>query len=228
LIKIIDTGPGIRPESAEAVFAPFERLDAANSDVEGTGIGLALSRSLAEAMGGTLTLDSVPGQGSTFILDLPIVEGPVERFERLDGSGSQTEPAPHASATHKVLYIEDNLSNLRLIERVLTRRPDVTLVSAMQGRLGLELAREHRPMLILLDLHLADIGGEEILSKLLADPATAAIPVVIVSADATPGQVARLLTAGAVAYLTKPIDIDQLLHEIDAATNRRDRLTAGR
>src|SRR5439155_9595873 len=110
----------------------------------------------------------------------------------------------------------------RLIERVLTRRPDVSLVSAMQGRLGLALAREHLPIMILLDLHLADIGGEEILSQLLADPLTASIPVVIVSADATPGQIGRLLAAGAAAYLTKPIDIDQLLHEVDAASSRRD------
>jgi signal transduction histidine kinase/ActR/RegA family two-component response regulator len=222
LVKIVDTGPGISPEFAEAVFAPFERLGAANSDVEGTGIGLALSRRLAEAMGGTLTLESVLREGSTFTLDLPLVEGPVERFERLDRPASAPPPATNGSATRKVLYIEDNLSNLRLIERVLTRRPDVSLVSAMQGRLGLALAREHLPIMILLDLHLADIGGEEILSQLLADPLTASIPVVIVSADATPGQIGRLLAAGAVAYLTKPIDIDQLLHEVDAASSRRD------
>jgi signal transduction histidine kinase/CheY-like chemotaxis protein len=228
LVKVTDTGPGLRAESAEAVFAPFERLDAASTDVEGTGIGLALSRRLAEAMGGTLTFQSVIGEGSTFILDLPLVEGPVERYERLDEPVRRTELSPDSSALHAVLYIEDNLSNLRLIERVLTRRPHVSLLSAMQGRLGLELAREHLPMLILLDLHLADVGGEEILRLLLADPVTASIPVVIVSADATHGQVTRLLAAGAAAYLTKPIDIDQLLDQVDAAVIRRDQHVATR
>ena len=220
-VKVTDTGPGIRAEDREAVFAPFERLDAVHGEVEGTGIGLALSRRLAEAMGGALTFESVLGKGSTFILDLPVAEEPVGRYERLGDLEPQVSAALNGAARDPVLYIEDNLSNLRLIERVMSRRPDVALISAMQGRLGLALAREHLPMLILLDLHLADVGGEEILRQLLADPATASIPVVMVSADATPGQVARLLCAGAAAYLTKPIDIDQLLHQVDAAVLRR-------
>ena len=222
LVKVSDTGPGIAPGSAEAVFAPFERLAAANTDVEGTGIGLALSRSLAEAMGATLTFESVVGQGSTFILDLPRAEGQLERFERLDDRASRSDPAANGSLVHKVLYIEDNIPNLRLIERVLSRRPEVTLVPAMQGRLGLALAHEHLPTLILLDLHLADIGGEKVLAELLADPVTAHIPVVIVSADATLNQVGRLLAAGAAAYLTKPINVDELLEHVDDAIRRAD------
>jgi PAS domain S-box-containing protein len=219
-ISVADTGPGIRPELMSRLFAPFDRLDAGQTDVEGTGIGLTLSKSLAEAMGGTLSVDSVPGQGSVFSLNLPRVEGPVERYERL-----QPEPAklavhaPNGHAEpgqrHKVLYIEDNPSNLRLIERILARRGDIDVVSAMQGRFGIELARQHHPSLILLDLHLPDISGEEILRRLLDDPATASIPVVMVTADATVGQVQRLLSAGAVAYLTKPLDVARLLSLVD-------------
>ncbi len=219
-ISVADTGPGIRPELMDRLFAPFDRLDAGQTDVEGTGIGLALAKSLAEAMGGILSVESVLGQGSTFSVDLPRVEGPVERYERL-----QSEPATLAAVPvhshsepgqrHKVLYIEDNPSNLRLIERILGRRGDVEILAAMQGRFGIDLARQHRPSLILLDLHLPDISGEEILRRLLDDPLTASIPVVMVTADATAGQVQRLLSAGAAAYLTKPLDVAQLLGLLD-------------
>jgi CheY-like chemotaxis protein len=219
-INVADTGPGIRPEQMDRLFSPFDRLDAASTDIEGTGIGLALSRNLAEAMGGVLVVESIVGRGSTFSVELPLVEGPVERYERL-----QPEPIPAATApsnghreggpTHKLLYIEDNPSNLRLIERILARREDVVVVSAMQGRFGIELARQHQPTLILLDLHLPDISGEEILRRLRDDPLTSSIPVVMVTADATPGQVQRLLSAGAAAYLTKPLDVAALLKVVD-------------
>jgi len=116
-----------------------------------------------------------------------------------------------------VLYIEDNLSNLRLLERILARRPGVTLLSAMQGLRGLELARDHEPHLIILDLHLPDLPGTDVLRRLLADPKTKAIPVIILSADATPGQISKLLEQGARAYLTKPLDVAELLSLIDAA-----------
>jgi len=219
-ISVADTGPGIRPEMMSRLFAPFDRLDAGHTDVEGTGIGLTLSKSLAEAMGGTLSAESVPGQGSTFSLDLPRVEGPVERYERMQPVPSTvTVQPPNGNIApgerHKVLYIEDNPSNLRLIERILARRGDVDVVSAMQGRFGIELARQHHPSLILLDLHLPDINGEEVLRRLVDDPLTSSIPVVMVTADATAGQVQRLLSAGASAYLTKPLDVARLLGLLD-------------
>jgi PAS domain S-box-containing protein len=219
-ISVADTGPGIRPELMGRLFAPFDRLDAGQTDVEGTGIGLALAKSLAEAMGGTLSVESVLGQGSTFSVELPRVEGPVERYERLQPEQATLVAAPandHAEPgrRHTVLYIEDNPSNLRLIERILARRGDIDVVSAMQGRFGIDLARQHHPSLILLDLHLPDISGEEILRRLLDDPLTASIPVVMVTADATIGQVQRMLSAGAAAYLTKPLDVAQLLGLLD-------------
>jgi CheY-like chemotaxis protein len=119
------------------------------------------------------------------------------------------------SARHKVLYIEDNLSNLKLIDRILAKRGDVEVVSAMQGRLGVELARQLQPRMILLDLHLPDVPGEGVLRRLREDPRTASIPVVMVTADATAGQVQRLVSAGATAYLTKPLDVSLLLQVVD-------------
>jgi signal transduction histidine kinase/ActR/RegA family two-component response regulator len=216
-INVTDTGPGIRPEHLGLLFTPFERLGAEQTDTEGTGIGLALSLRLAEAMGGTLDVTTAVGQGSTFWVELPVVEGPVQRHERLGDAAPAAEPAPHAGRRRTVLHIEDNLSNLKLVERVLAQRPGVEVIAAMQGRLGLELAREHRPALVLLDLHLPDLGGDQVLERLRDDPETAAIPVVIASADATPGQVRRLLAAGAAAYLTKPLDVRELLRLLDEA-----------
>jgi len=212
-ITVADTGPGIRAEDLERLFVAFDRLGAEQTDVQGTGVGLALSRRLMEAMGGAIEVESSLGQGSRFLLRLPMVEGPLEQYDRLDGGATERSRAPgDASATrHKILYIEDNLSNLRLVERVLARRGDVEVIAAMQGRMGLSLAREHQPAAILLDLHLPDLGGEEVLRLIREDPVTEGIPVIVLSADATHGQAGRLLAEGADAYLTKPLDVAQLL-----------------
>jgi signal transduction histidine kinase/CheY-like chemotaxis protein len=214
-IQVTDTGPGIPREQFGLLFTPFERLGADQTTVEGTGIGLALSRRLAEVMGATMDVDSTVGRGSTFTIEFPVVEGPVERVERLDELRGTAVAGKVGAERPAVLHIEDNLSNIKLIERVLAQRPGVNLIPAMQGRLGLELARQHRPILILLDLNLADISGEEVLHMLRDDPGTAQIPVAIVSADAMPRQVQRLLSGGASAYLTKPIDVRQLLDLVD-------------
>lgn len=216
-VGVHDTGPGIRPEHIDLLFTPFERLGAEHTTVEGTGIGLALSRRLADAMGGTLDVETAPGQGSTFWLTLPVVEGPVDRYERLHGG--LTEPtATDGRPVRTVLYIEDNLANLRLVERILASDPTVELVAAMQGRLGVDLAREHRPALILLDLHLPDMAGDEVLRQLRDDPVTRGIPVAILSADATPGQIRRLLAEGAHSYLTKPLDVAELRQLVETVS----------
>ncbi len=213
-IDIADTGSGIAPEHLHLLFEPFERLGAAQTDIEGTGIGLALSRRLAEAMGGTLDVETAVGRGSTFWVELPVVESPVERHARLDAN-LPVATTPGNGHPHAVVYIEDNLSNLRLVERLLERRGDVELVAAMQGRLGLDLVRQQHPLLVLLDLHLPDIDGEEVLRQLRDDPATATIPVVMLSAEATPGHAQRLVAAGAHSYLTKPLDVRQFLAVLD-------------
>lgn len=215
-ISVTDTGVGIPAERLGLLFTPFERLGAEHTSEEGTGIGLALSLKLAQAMGGTLTATSKLGRGSTFIVELPRVEGPVQRYERLNGPPEPVE-ATVGVGRRVVLHVEDNLSNLTLIERILAQRTGIQVVAAMHGRLGLELARQHQPALILLDLHLPDMGGEHVLQRLRDDPATSTIPVVIISADATPGHMRRLLSAGATAYLTKPIDVRELLRVLDDA-----------
>jgi CheY-like chemotaxis protein len=208
-IDVADTGPGIQPDHLDRLFTPFDRLGAERTDVEGTGVGLALSRRLAEAMGGTIEVSSVAGEGSHFWVTLPAAEDPVAGYERLC-----PDPAPDGNLSiaseQRLLYIEDNLSNLRLVERVLARHPGIKVVPAIQGRVGLELALETSPAVILLDLHLPDMDGEEVLRRLRSEPRTATTPVIILSADATPGQVERLLAGGADMYLTKPLDVSLL------------------
>jgi len=212
-VLVSDTGSGIPAEKMGRLFTPFDRLDTEQSDVEGTGLGLALSKRLMEVMGGRIGAESVVGQGSTFWVELPVVEGPVGQLHRM---GSGLLPPTHAPGKAKtVLYVEDNLSNLQLVEQILTHRPAIRLLTAMQGRLGLDLAREHRPDLILLDLNLPDLHGSQMLSLLQADPQTQEIPVVMISADATPHQIEHFLAAGVRAYLTKPIDVKQFLQVMD-------------
>jgi PAS domain S-box-containing protein len=210
-IRVIDTGMGVPAHRLDELFTPFSRLGAEQSDVEGTGLGLALSRRLCEAMGGTLTLDSTTPDGSVFLVRLDAAESPLRVFE----SGAHF---PAVRATYRdtaLLYIEDNLANLSLVETILLARPGWRVLPALQGQLGVELAREHRPELILLDLHLPDIPGDEVLRRLRADPRTATTPIVIVSADATPTSVERLRVMGANAYLTKPLDVDEFLRVVD-------------
>ena len=206
-LVVQDTGVGISSPLLARLFQPFERLDA-SPNIEGTGLGLALCRRLVEAMGGSIGVDSEPGRGSSFWVDLmgdSGSESPVPEIETADLVDSAL-PVPV-----KVLYVEDNASNVRLVERLLHRLPGVALVTAGTGRAGVDLAARHRPGLILLDMHLPDIPGEEVLTLLRSDPRTQATPVIGVSADATPGRRNALLAAGASDYLTKPLDVPVFL-----------------
>jgi CheY-like chemotaxis protein len=211
-LSVADTGAGIPVDLQSRLFTPFDRLGAATTAIEGTGLGLALSKHLIEAMDGRIGLDSADGSGSTFWIDLP--EAPLPSLHE-----SADQPASvgdsNAARVGTVLYVEDNPANLRLVERLLLQRSAIRLVSAQQGREGLALAREHRPDLILTDLHLPDISGEQLLREVLADRQLKGTPVVILSADATPGQRRRLVGAGAHGYLTKPIDVSELLALLD-------------
>jgi CheY-like chemotaxis protein len=213
-IKVTDTGVGIPAEAFERLFVPFDRLGSERTAVEGTGLGLPLTKRLAEAMGGTLGLVSTVGQGSSFWVELPLADAPTQHLEVIEPLPVQDRPLPDQPPL-TVLYIEDNLSNLQLVEHVLGRRPGVTLISAMRPQLGLDLAGQHHPDLVLLDLDLPDMPGEEVLRRLRAEPSTAEVPVVILSADARPPLISRLLKEGARAFLTKPLEVKELLALLD-------------
>jgi signal transduction histidine kinase/ActR/RegA family two-component response regulator len=216
-IAVTDNGEGISGDKLARLFTPFDRLGAEASSVEGTGLGLALSKALVEAMGGVLRVESEPGTGSTFSVELMVAPSPSATADAVAPDAQVPGAVPSPARRRTILYIEDNLSNLRLVEHLLRRRPGVTVLSAMQGQVGLDLARSHRPDLILLDRHLPDIAGEEVLRLLQADARTVAIPVVILSADAIPGGIQRFLDGGARAYLTKPLDVRHLLAVVDEA-----------
>jgi signal transduction histidine kinase/ActR/RegA family two-component response regulator len=212
-LHVTDTGDGLDEADLAKLFVPFERLAAAQRGIEGTGLGLVLSQRLTEAMGGTLTVTSTPGVGSSFSVVLTTTE-PVAISEHDARHEAVTETLTYPT-TRTVLYVEDMVANIRLVEQILKRRPSVKLIPVMLGATALELAQHHRPDLVLLDLHLPDIGGDEVLRRLRADEATRDIPVVVLSADATARQRERLTGAGADAYLTKPIAIRRLLDVID-------------
>jgi CheY-like chemotaxis protein len=215
-ITVHDDGPGINADLLDRLFTPFDRLGAETRGIDGTGIGLALTRSLAELMGGSVTVDSTPGQGSAFTVDLPRTQdlsGP-DRFS--DGS-TQNEAGTSAVAagSRTLLYIEDNEPNVRVIEHLLKLRPEWHLIHAGLGRLGIEMAQANLPELVFLDLHLPDCSGTNVLAELKSNPQTSGLSVVVVTADATAGRSQHLLDAGADRYLTKPLDLKDVLAVLD-------------
>jgi len=222
-LVVADNGRGIRSEDVDRVFTAFDRLGAEQSEVEGTGVGLALSQHLVQRMGGQIGFESVPDVGSTFFIELA---GATEAPEVLPDAGlalgwSGGDVATDAGGSFRVLLMEDDVANLDLVERVLSRRQGVELMAAMHGGLGIELAREHLPDLILVDLHLPDMLGTEVLDRLAEDLATAAIPVAVVGSDAAAHEVRQLLGRGVVGFLTKPFDVRALLSLVDAVRAAR-------
>jgi len=203
-LGVSDTGPGIAAADLPRLFVPFDRLGAEGSNVEGTGLGLALSRGLAEAMGGTLHAASELGTGSTFELRLARCEPEAALADRRSPQAVSDTPAEC-----RVLYVEDNVSNLRLVEEVLAY-DNVEIVAAASGRLALDIAAGAGADVILLDVNLPDMPGDQVLRELRASPQTATTPVIVLTADATPASRARMLDLGVSAYLTKPVDIDLL------------------
>ncbi|HET7018386.1 MAG TPA: ATP-binding protein [Streptosporangiaceae bacterium] len=222
-VTVTDTGRGMSADDLERIFMPFERLGAEQSGIEGTGIGLPLAKALSEAMQGRLTATSVPGEGSQFTITLPRapdLETRASAPSSVPGTES-TDPLPHrrperSTAALVVLYVEDNPANVEVVARYLRANPETRLASCPTGREGIDYATAHHPDLILLDLHLQDGHGEQALAELKSNPATADIPVVVLSADASPGMIRRLLAGGALAYLTKPLDLGDLGAIIEA------------
>ena len=221
-IVVTDTGPGLAPEDLERIFVPFERLGAERTAVEGTGIGLPLAKALTEAMKGQLTVSSVLGQGAAFTVSLTRAPDLIH-VPRPSPAPASRAVGPQAPARTglSVLCIEDNPENVEVVARYLRGRPNVRLLSATSGRVGIECAVREVPDVILLDLHLPDVQGDEVLNELKAEPATAAIPVIVLSADASRGVIRRLLAGGAFAYLTKPIELAELGGLLDTCAAAR-------
>ena len=213
-VCVDDSGPGLDAEQQARLFVPFERLQAGNSTVEGTGIGLALSRRLVELMHGRIGVHSEPGQGSSFWVELPKAEDATPAPALPASSVDATAPAAEGSQ-FELLCIEDNPVNLQLIEHIVALRPQWRLLSAVSPLHGLELARTRRPRLILLDIHLPEMDGWAVMQVLREDPATREIPVVAVSAQAMASDLARGQAVGFADYLTKPLNLQRVLALLD-------------
>jgi len=203
-IRVHDTGIGIAAQSLPQLFQPFSRVS--GTTTEGTGIGLSISQRLVAMMGGRIGVHSTPGVGSEFWIELPsdrLADPPPPRVTH----GDIAAPPPRPARKARVLYVEDNPANLKLVEQIIQRHTDIELLMAPSGSLGLDLARSHRPELLLLDIHLPDIDGFQVLARLRADAQTREIPVVAVTAQALPDDVKRVMTAGFDGYLAKPLDL---------------------
>jgi CheY-like chemotaxis protein len=213
-ISITDTGMGINQEDVKKLFRPFERIGADETNTEGTGLGLVLAKELIEAMDGSIGVESIRGEGSTFSIDLPYLAD--QKKENVPAHDLLHPEAWNLEKTGTILYIEDNLPNVELIEGIIeNHRPSIRMITSMFGKRAVKFASDCRPDLILLDLNLPDIEGYEVLANLQADAFTRNIPVVIISADATNEMIKKLITAGARDYLPKPIDIMVFLKIVD-------------
>ena len=216
-IGVQDTGEGLSPDKLSQLFQPFNRLGQEASAEEGTGIGLVVSKRLVELMGGEIGAESAVGVGSVFWIELSSAVEPQlvahagEPLAQLQAQGQ------HGAALRTLLYVEDNRANMKLVEKIIARRPDMRLLSAADGTRGIALARIHQPAVILMDINLPGIGGIQALKLLRDDPATAHIPVLAISANAMPLDIKKGLEAGFFRYLTKPIKVNEFLDALDMA-----------
>jgi signal transduction histidine kinase/ActR/RegA family two-component response regulator len=216
-ISVRDTGAGLAPEQLAQLFQPFNRLGKEAGAEEGTGIGLVVTKRLVEMMGGSIGVESAVGVGSMFWIELELTTG--LGLAAQDTLAAAVSPAPTSSgaALRTVLYVEDNPANLELVEQLITRRPDLRLLSAADGSVGIEFARAYQPEVILMDINLPGLSGIEAMKILRADPATAAIPIIALSANAVPRDIERALEAGFYDYLTKPIKVAHFMAVLDRA-----------
>ena len=215
-ISVTDSGDGLSPEKLAQLFQPFNRLGQETSAVEGTGIGLVVAKRLVELMDGAIGVESTVGVGSMFWIELRADVAPQLATE--DDVPGVVFPAsvPIEAPRRLLLYVEDNPANLRLVEQLITRRSDLRLLTAVNGRQGIELARSAQPDMILMDINLPDISGIEALLLLSEDPSTAHIPVVALSANAMPHDIEKGLAAGFYRYLTKPIKVKEFMDTLEA------------
>ncbi len=220
LIGITDTGPGIAPDAIDGLFEPFNRLDAEDTEIEGTGIGLTITKELVERMDGTIRVDSMVGEGSTFWVEMPLVD---QNDAAVSSQHVATDDDTDAAALFQggegvdvitILYIEDNAANLSLMEEAMSRHRGIKLLMASSGREGISLARTHQPDGIVLDINMAGMDGFDVLGILKNHDKTKDIPVLALSANALEQDVRKGLKAGFVDYLTKPVDIPKLLQSL--------------
>ncbi len=216
-ITVRDTGAGLSPEKVAQLFQPFNRLGQEAGGVPGTGIGLVVTKRLAELMGGSLGVESTPGVGTSFWCDLVTSAAPQLKAQGIVAPASVRPPLPPGATERTLLYVEDNPANMELVAQLIARCPDIRMLTAVNGTLGLELARTARPTVILMDINLPGISGIEALKILRQDPATALIPVVALSANAMPRDITRGMEAGFFRYLTKPIIVNEFMDTLNAA-----------
>ena len=219
-ISVNDTGGGLTPAEISQLFQPFNRLGREEGDEGGTGIGLVVCKRLIELIGGAIGVESVPNKGSSFWIELETVTQTDYAALTANSEELKTHPDAYIDCSiqkklHTLLYVEDNLANLKLIEAIMARRPEIILVSAPNGLKGVEMATELVPDIILMDIDLPDINGKEALYILSKNPATSHIPVIALSANAMPNDIEVGLKAGFRHYLTKPIKIKEFMESID-------------
>jgi CheY-like chemotaxis protein len=219
-ISIRDTGAGLTPQQIAQLFQPFNRLGRQAGAEEGTGIGLVVTKRLVELMGGIIGVDSTAGTGSTFWVELLHTEAPRLVFREAGSAFPARAPIPEGTPRRTVLYVEDNPANLELVEQLISRRPELHLLSAADGTLGVEFARAYLPDVILMDINLPGISGVEAMEILHADPATAHIPIIALSANAVSRDIEKALEAGFFNYLTKPIKVDLFTAALDVALKK--------
>jgi CheY-like chemotaxis protein len=215
-LRVTDDGAGMTPEQLERLFEPFNRVGREHSGVEGTGIGLVVARGLVELMGGRLSVASAPGQGSEFTVELAAAHAR-SRPPAPGPSNTREAPPIRHDVCGRVLYIEDNEVNRELVQAYLARRPAVALALAVDGASGIEAAMTGPPDLVLLDMHLPDMSGIDVLRALRSQPSLAQVPCIALSASGMPEDIAAAQAHGLRAYLTKPLSASQLLHAVDAA-----------
>lgn len=216
-VSVRDTGAGLTPGQLAQLFQPFNRLGQKANDEEGTGIGLVVCKRLVELMGGVIGVESTVGEGCVFWIELDLASAAQTATQVLEPAPLLQAKIGGDAALHTVLYVEDNPANLMLVEDLVARRPDIRLLSARDGKRGIEIARASLPDVILMDINLPGISGVRALRILAEDPATAHIPVVALSANAIPRDIEKGLEAGFFRYLTKPIKVNEFMETLDVA-----------
>ena len=225
-LTVEDTGSGLHPEQISQLFQAFNRLGQEAGGKEGTGIGLVVTKRLVELMGGTIGVESTLGVGTVFWVEFISVTKPEPSIEKIEAAPLIKLSTTRGSRAHTILYVEDNPANLKLVERIMVRHPDIRLLSAMNGDLGLEIAHREKPDVILMDINLPGISGFETLKILREDPVTAHIPVIAVSANAMGLDIKRGMRAGFFRYITKPIDVHAFMEAVDEALKFAEKQSA--